>query len=134
MEVVKGASVLAATKELRVELLSARLMVVVDDVNFWGVQKVLKGVQISVLLMVVAGVAVKKDALGLPEGNLDCAFGMVVARDARLRAVQRVQKAFLVSALHMEVVAVVSILNAIRGLKGARCTARLMVVANAAHI
>ena len=42
-----------------------------------------KDEQISVLRMVVDGDAVMKDALVLLEVNLDCAFGMVVARDAR---------------------------------------------------
>lgn len=93
-----------------------------------------KDVLISALAMVVAGVALVITVPELPEESRDCAFGMVVARDARKRIAQRVQKVFLVSASHMEVVADVSILNVTKVLKEAHCFAKDTVVVNAAHI
>lgn len=100
-----GAKNLAATRELRAELFTARHMGVVDDVNFLGVQRVRKGALIIVLPMVVGGDAVMRVALELPEENQDCVSGMVVARDVRETTVKRVQRACLGFASHMEVAA-----------------------------
>lgn len=73
----------AAIKELRGEQFTARPTVVVVDANILGVLKVLKDVQISVLPTVAGGGAVVKNVGVLLEVNLGCAFGMVVARDAK---------------------------------------------------
>lgn len=102
---VGGVKNLAATRELRVELFTARHMGVVDDVNFLVVQRVQKAALIIVLPMVVGGDAVMRVALELPEENQDSVSGMVVARGVREKTVQRVQRACLGFAFHMEVVA-----------------------------
>lgn len=73
-------------------------------------------------------------AAGLLEASLDCAFVMVVARDAREKIAKRVQKACLVYASPMEGVDDASILNATRELKEVLCSVRHTVVENDAHI
>lgn len=105
MVVVVGARDLAATRELKAGLCTARLMGVDADVNTLGAQRVQKGVQISVSPMAVVGDAVKRVVLELPGESQDCVSGMVVARDVKEKIVQRVQKASQVFASHMEVAA-----------------------------
>jgi hypothetical protein len=124
----------AAIKELRGEQFTARPTVVVVDANILGVLKVLKDVQISVLPTVAGGGAVMKHVGVLLEVNLGCAFGMVVARDAKKTTAQRVQKGCLAFAYHMEVAGDANIRIAPKGLKVAQCSARRMVAAKGVHM
>lgn len=86
------------------------------------------------LLMGVDAVAVKMGALVLPEGSLDYAFDMAVAKDARTRAAPKAQKVSLASAFHMEVAGAVSTPSALKERKEAPCSARHMVVVNVAPL
>ena len=127
MVAVGGVRNLAATKELRVVLCTARPMEVAGDVNTLVAQRVQKDVQISVLPMVVAEDAVMKVVAELPGGNLDCVSGMGVARDAREKIVPRVQKACQVFAFHMVEGVDAMLLSAQKGHRGAQCFAKRMV-------
>lgn len=89
-----------------------------------------KDVRTFVLPMAAVVVAVMTVAPVLLGANQESAFVMVVARDARERIAQRALKGFLVFASPTEVGDGVSIPNATRGLKEARCFARLMGVGN----
>lgn len=103
---VAGVKNKVATRVLRAGQCTARPMGVDGGVNFLGARRVQKDGRISVLLMVVVEDAATRVALELPEGNQDCVSGMVVARDVREKTARRVQKGFLASVSHMEVVVV----------------------------
>lgn len=67
------------------------------------------------------------------EGNLVCASGTGVERGVKRRIAQRVQKASLASAFHMEVVGAASSQHVQRVHKEAQCFARLMAGAKGAQ-
>ncbi|CAJ1927554.1 unnamed protein product [Sphenostylis stenocarpa] len=84
----------AEMKELKAGRCTASLMEEAGNVNILVALTVQKDVQISVLFMVVArGAVIMRAVSKLPEGNLDCVFGMVVARDVKQKNVPRMQKA-----------------------------------------
>lgn len=133
MEVVEGVRESAVTREQKAKPSSARRMVVVDDAITLAVPKVQKVVPISAYLMVVAEDACTMVALAHREVNLDCAYAMEVGKGARLRVAHEAPRATLAYAYPMEVVAVANTLGAQRGLKVARCSAKLTVEAEGAR-
>ncbi|KAJ8553162.1 hypothetical protein K7X08_020555 [Anisodus acutangulus] len=117
-----------AIRELKVELLSARPMVVVGGANFSAVPRVQKDALISALHMGVDAVAFTKAAAPvLPEGSQDYALDMAGAGGVRKKTAREVPKDSLDSAFHMEVDGGVSTRSALKGLKEAPCFARLTV-------
>lgn len=70
---------------------------------------------------------------GPPGENLDFVSGTVEGRDVRKKTALRALKAFLDFASRMVVVVVANLLDAQRGHKEARCSARHMVVENGVH-
>lgn len=129
MVVAEGAKKQAATKVLRGGLSIAKPMVEADGVSILGAQRVLKVEQIIALLTVVVGDVVTRVVAEQQEADQVCALGMEVARDAKKRTVQKVQKDFQAFVSPMVGVVVVNLQNAPREHKGALCFARHMVEA-----
>lgn len=133
MEEVGDVKNLVAIKGQRGARLTAKPMVVVEDVSSWDAPRVLKGEPTIVLHMVEGEDAVTRIVLVQQGGSLGCVYVTVVVRDARWRIAPRVLKVYLVSASLMVVDAGVSFLVVPKALKEAPCSAKHMVVAKGAH-
>ncbi|GMH09362.1 hypothetical protein Nepgr_011203 [Nepenthes gracilis] len=133
MVVEGGARNLAATRELKAELPSARHMEVDDDVNSSGARRVQKDSQIFVFPTVEGSDAIMIIALDWPEGSLDYESHMAAGRAVRGRTAVEVQKVHLDYASLMVVPRNANILLAQKEHKGAQFSAKLMVVENNAQ-
>jgi hypothetical protein len=132
MEAGRDAISLDAIKVLRAALHTVKPMVVVGAASSLVAQRVQRGRQIIVLLMVEAAAVNILAVLKLHGESLDGVSSTVVGRDARLKVAFGVPRGRLGYAFLMVVVAGVSIRTVARELRAAHCTARGMVVGGGA--